>query len=100
MYLNLLHCQVQKSVLIAHADQALGALAAHTGAQASIQLHHHQLVEALGDIVRKASGGDFIVRLNLEEEKQPEGWSNSRLIYSSILSYKGSIQQSIVSPFM
>lgn len=75
-YLNLLHRQVQESVLIAHADQALGALAAHAGAQASVQLHHHQLVEALGHIVGKATGGDFIIRLNLEKrekEKRPAG---------------------------
>lgn len=73
MYLNLLHCQVQEGVLIAHADQALGALAAHAGAQASVQLHHHQLVEALGDVVGEASGGDFIVRLNLEKREATRG---------------------------
>lgn len=73
LYLNLLHRQVQESVLIAHADQALGALAAHAGAQASVQLHHHQLVEALGNVVGEASGGDPIVGLDLEERQEAGG---------------------------
>ena len=36
LYLNLLHSEVQEGVLVADADQTLGALTAHAGAQASI----------------------------------------------------------------
>ena len=43
-HLYLLHGEVQEGVVVADADQALGPLAAHAGAQAPVQLQHHQLV--------------------------------------------------------
>lgn len=43
-YLYLLHGQVQEGILVADADQALGAFTPHAGAQTSVQLYHHQLV--------------------------------------------------------
>lgn len=39
-HLDLLHRQVQKGVLVADADQALGALAAHARTQTAIELDH------------------------------------------------------------
>ena len=66
-YLYLLHSEVQEGVLVADADQALGALTAHAGAQPSVQLHHHQLVQAVGHIARQAPCSDLIVGLDLEE---------------------------------
>lgn len=65
LHLDLLHGQVQEGVLVANADQALGALASHAGAQTAVQLHHHQLVEAGGHAVRQTPGCDLIVRLDL-----------------------------------
>lgn len=70
MYLYLLHSEVQEGVLVTDTDQALGALTSHAGTQASIQLHHHQFVQAVGHIVWQASSGNLIVRLNLEERKE------------------------------
>lgn len=70
MYLYLLHSEVQEGVLVTDADQALGALTSHAGTQASIQLHHHQFVQAVGHVVRQASSGNLIIRLNLEERKE------------------------------
>lgn len=70
LYLYLLHSEVQEGVLVTDADQALGALTSHAGTQASIQLHHHQFVQAVGHIVRQASSGNLIIRLNLEERKE------------------------------
>lgn len=67
-YLYLLHSEVQEGVLVADADQALGALASHAGAQASIQLHHHQFVQAVGHVVRQAASSDLIVGLDLWEK--------------------------------
>lgn len=70
LYLYLLHSEVQEGVLVTDADQALGALTSHAGTQASIQFHHHQFVQAVGHIVRQASSGNLIIRLNLEERKE------------------------------
>lgn len=51
-YLNLLHSQVQEGVFVSHTDETFRPFAAHTGAQTSIQLHHHQLVQAVGYVLR------------------------------------------------
>ena len=64
-HLDLLHGQVQEGVLVADADEALGALAPHAGAQPSVELHHDQLVQAVGYIVWESPGLDLIVRLDL-----------------------------------
>lgn len=69
-YLYLLHGEVQEGVLVAHADQALGALAAHAGAETSVQLHHHQLVQAVGNAIRKASRRDLVIRLDLDTRRK------------------------------
>lgn len=63
--LNLLHRQIQEGVFVADADQALGALAAHAGSQASVQFHHHQFVQAVGHIVGQAAGDNLVVGLDL-----------------------------------
>lgn len=70
LYLYLLHSEVQEGVLVADTDQALGAFASHAGAQASVQLHHHQLVQTVSHIVRQASASDLVIGLDLEERKR------------------------------
>lgn len=67
-YLDLLHCQVQEGVLVPHPDQALGAFAAHAGAQATIELHHHQLVQDRSNVIRQASGLDLLIGLDLGKQ--------------------------------
>ncbi len=83
LYLYLLHSEVQEGVLVADTDQALGTLTSHAGAQASVQLHHHQFVQAVGHVVRQASSSDLIVGLDLERET--EGQGNSRCAYKVLL---------------
>lgn len=75
MYLYLLHSEVQEGVLIAHTDQALGTLASHAGPQASVQLHHHQFVQALSHTVRQASSSNLIIGVDLEEMGKERRWS-------------------------
>lgn len=70
LYLYLLHSEVQEGVLIADADQTLGAFTSHAGAQASVQLHHHQFVQTMCHIVRQASSGNLIVGLDLTEREK------------------------------
>lgn len=70
LYLYLLHGEVQEGVLVADTDQALGALTAHAGAQASVQLHHHQFVQAVGHVVRQAPSSDLIVGLDLNDHTE------------------------------
>lgn len=65
LYLDLLHGQVQEGVLVADADQTLGALAAHAGSQTAVQFDHGELVEAGGDVVRETLRSDLVVGLNL-----------------------------------
>lgn len=67
-YLDLLHCQIQESVLIPHPDEALGAFAAHACAQATIELHHHQLVQDRSNVIRQASGLDLLIGLDLGKQ--------------------------------
>lgn len=64
-HLDLLHRQVQEGVLVADADQALGALAAHAGAQTAVELDYGQLVERGTDVSRETPGFDLVVGLNL-----------------------------------
>ena len=66
-HLYLLHGEVQESVVVADADQALGPLAAHAGAQPPVKLQHHQLVQAAGDAFRPALGLDLLVGKDLGE---------------------------------
>ena len=42
---HLLHSEVEEGEVISDWDDRLGSLAAHRGAQASVQLDHHQLVQ-------------------------------------------------------
>ncbi len=74
LYLDLLDGQVQEGVLVADADQTLGALAAHAGSQTAVQFDHGELVEAGSDVVRKTLRFDLFVRLNLSRDtfKGPE----------------------------
>ena len=65
LYLYLLNSEVQEGVLIADADQALGALAAHAGPQAPVKLHHHQLVQTVRHTVRQAPGRHPLIGLDL-----------------------------------
>lgn len=51
LYLNLLYSQVQERVLVSDADETFGSFAAHAGAQTSVQLHHHQLIQAVGYVL-------------------------------------------------
>lgn len=82
LYLNLLHGEVQEGVLVADTDQALGALTSHAGAQASVQLHHHQFVQAVSHVVRQASSSDLIVGLDLEErDREAAGGSGKQHMY-------------------
>ena len=64
-YLYLLNGEIQEGVLIADTDQALGALAAHAGSQASIELYHNQLVQTISHAVRQAPRCHTLIRLNL-----------------------------------
>lgn len=79
LYLYLLHREVQEGVLVADTDQALGALTSHAGAQASVQLHHHQFVQAVSHVVRQASASNLIVGLDLEERGR--GGSGKQQVY-------------------
>lgn len=67
LYLNLLHRQVQEGVLVADTDQALWTLTAHAGAQTSVELHHHQFVQAVSHVIRQAWCSNLIVGLDLNE---------------------------------
>lgn len=75
-YLDLLHCQVQEGVLVPHPNEALGAFAAHACAQATIELHHHQLVQDRSNVIRQASGLDLLIGLDLgkqtNQKKKPQ----------------------------
>lgn len=53
LYLNLLHGQVEEGELGAHGDDRLWPVAAHGGAQATVELHHHQLVEHGVQLLRR-----------------------------------------------
>lgn len=70
LYLDLLDGQVQEGVLVADADQTLGALAAHTGSQTAVQLDHSELVEAGADVVRKTLRLDLFVGLDLSGQQR------------------------------
>ena len=48
--LDLLHRDVQEGEPIPHRDGGLGSLAAHGGAEAAVQLDHHQLLEERLDL--------------------------------------------------
>lgn len=65
LYLDLLHRQVQESVLVADADQTLGTLAAHAGSQTTVQFDHSKLVEAGADVVRETLRLDLLIGLDL-----------------------------------
>lgn len=67
-YLNLLHGQVQEGVLVPHPNEALGAFAAHACAQATIELHNHQLVQDRSNVIRQASGLDLLIGLDLGKQ--------------------------------
>lgn len=69
-YLDLLHRQVQEGVLVADADQTLGALTAHAGSQPSIEFDHCELVEALGDVVGEPLGLDPVIWLDLIKQQR------------------------------
>lgn len=79
-YLNLLHGQVQEGVLVPHPDEALGAFAAHACAQATIELHNHQLVQDRSNVIRQASGLDLLIGLDLgkqtNKKKEPKKTSS------------------------
>lgn len=70
LYLDLLHRQVQESVLIPDADQTLGTLAAHAGSQTAVQFDHSELVEAGSDVVRETLRPDLLVRLDLKRRSR------------------------------
>lgn len=70
LHLDLLHRQVQEGVLAAHADQALGALAAHAGPQAAVQFDHGQLVEAGADVVGETLRPDPLVGTDLSGDTE------------------------------
>lgn len=65
LYLDLLDGQVQEGVLVAYADQTLGALTAHAGSQTAVQFDYSELVEAGGDVVRKTLHLDLFIGLDL-----------------------------------
>lgn len=67
LYLYLMDGEVQEGVLIADTDDTLGALAAHAGAQASVELDHHQLVEAGRHAVRQPLGLDLVIGVDLQQ---------------------------------
>ena len=48
--LDLLHCDVQEGEAVPHCDGGLGSLAAHGGAEAAVELDHHQLFEERFDL--------------------------------------------------
>lgn len=81
-YLDLLHRQIQEGVLVADADQTLGAFAAHAGPQTSIQFDHGELVEALADVVGEPLGLDPVIRLDLTNSRghNPDGNDQNVLI--------------------